>query len=208
MQLTEWLQDKATRAFTRFYHESVEEIEERVLENEDTVKVYWFSSDSALFGQATPFGTIILNRTRVDDLSTSTQELVLQHELSHIQRGSVARGIFYGMVFWGVLGILSALTFTGLLVAGAPLAALTDLGAFSALSIAIFVVTNRLEETTADLHALQAAGEDDFIAGYREVSAVSDDSIGTVILRALFYTRPERTVRLHRLLRHIGVVNR
>lgn len=55
------------------------------------------------------------------------------------------------MVFWGILGMLSALAFAGSIFTGTPPTALTDLGGFSGLSIAIFAVTNRLGETIADL---------------------------------------------------------
>ena len=60
--------DWFTRAFARLYHGPVESVGSfnGFTDEED---VYWFESDSAAFGQATPVGTIILNRNRVEDLS-------------------------------------------------------------------------------------------------------------------------------------------
>jgi hypothetical protein len=60
-RVSDRFRDWFTRAFARVYHGPVESVGSfNGFTDEDDV--YWFDSDSAAFGQATPVGTIILNK--------------------------------------------------------------------------------------------------------------------------------------------------
>jgi Zn-dependent protease with chaperone function len=194
--------DRFTRAFARFYHGPIEAVESFNGYTSDE-EVYWFESDSAAFGQATPIGTIILNKKRMENLSHEAAELVYRHERGHLDRLPVFRGLFYGMVFNGVLGIyylLKSLGYSLLIPFGMPATPVGLLAGVSLLMILAFVVTVRLEELAADLHALQTLGEEEFLDAYDEISAEGSDTLHNQIITALLYPRLNNVIRVQRFL--------
>jgi len=169
----------------------------------DEEDVYWFESDSAAFGQATPVGTIILNKNRVEDLSHEAAELVYRHEQGHLNRLPVLRGLFWGMVLNGAFGIyflLKSLGYSLLIPFGFPVEPVAVVGGVSVLMILALVVTVRLEELAADLHALQELGEKEFLDAYDEISDKGSDSLHNRILVTLLYPQLNNVVRVNRLL--------
>lgn len=88
--------DRFTRLFARLYHGSVESVGKF---NGFTSEgdVYWFPGDSAMFGQATPVGTIILNKDRLENLSYEAAELVYRHKQGHLERPPLCSEVFSGV---------------------------------------------------------------------------------------------------------------
>lgn len=196
------LQDWFTRLFARLYHGPIESVGTF---NGDSSEddVYWFSSDSAAFGQTTPVGTIILNRKRMENLSDEAAELVYRHERGHLDRLPVFRGLFYGMVFNGVLGIyylLKSLGYSLLIPFGVPVEPIALLAGVSLVMVLAFVLTVRVEELAADLHALREFGEQEFLDAYDEISEEGSDSMHNQIVTALLYPRLNNVIRFHRFL--------
>lgn len=197
--------DRFTRAFARFYHGPIESVESFNGYTSDD-DIYWFDSDSAVFGQATPVGTIILNKQRISEVSDEAAELIYRHEQGHIDRLPVFRGLFYGMVLNGAFGIyflLKSLGYSLLIPFGMPVESVGLLTAVSLLMILAFVVTVRLEELAADLHALREVGEEEFLGTYDEISDESTDTLHNKIITMLLYPRLNNVVRVHRLLKWV-----
>lgn len=201
-QAEDQLQTAATYAFAKLSRLNIEDAGEFELSNGESVPVYWFSKDSPLAGKMTPAGTVLLNRSYFDKLSPDAQELVVQHELGHLRRSAVMRGVFWSTVVMGAYGIYYLLGAIGLLALGVSLNAVGGLAAVGGFSTAAFLLTNRLEETAADLYALRMLGEGAFIDGYEEMADATDHD-QSVYMRAwnfVCYTPPETVVRLNRKL--------
>ncbi|WP_256288305.1 hypothetical protein [Halobellus inordinatus] len=196
------VRDWLTRAFARFYHAPVENVDNfNGYDNED--EVYWFESDSATFGQATPVGTIILNKQRMENLSDEAAELVYRHEQGHLNRLPVFRGLFWGMVLNGAIGIyyfLQSLGYSLLIPFGVPAKPVAMLAGISLVFIVLMAVAARVEELAADLHALQSIGEEAFLDAYDEISDESSDSLHVRILNRIQYTDPANVVKVHHFL--------
>jgi hypothetical protein len=203
--LDDWFQDRATRLFGWAYRKPVNGPEQFEFSNGETVSVYWFSRESSLLGQVTPFNTVLLNKTILSQVSRTTKEYVMRHELSHRDRNPIFRGLWLGLILTGIIGIVAALLFVLALMTGVPLYELTELGLFSVLTVASGILANRGEETLAELEALHAVGVDDFRDARQEVESVVDSTILTRVLGKLFYPPPDQTVHLYRLLCHIGL---
>lgn len=196
------LQTAATYGFAKLSRLDIEDTGEFELSNGESVPVHWFSKESSLAGKMTPVGTVLLNRSYFDKLSPDAKELVVQHELGHARRSAVMRGVFWGMVVTGALGIYYLLGAIGFLALGASPTAVGGLAVVGGFGTAAFLLTNRLEETAADLYALRVLGEDAFIDRYEEMSDVinHNPSVFMRALRFISYTDPETVVRLNRKL--------
>lgn len=195
-------QDRFTRAFARFYHGPIQSVGSFNGHTSDD-DVYWFDSDSAAYGQVTPVGTIILNKQRIENLSDEAAELIYRHEQGHLNRLPVFKGLFYGMVLNGALGIyylLKSLGYSLLIPFGMPAEPVGLLAGVSLLLILVFVVTVRLEELAADLHALRELGEEEFMNAYDEISETGSDTLFNQIITALLYPRLNNVVRIKRFL--------
>ncbi|AXG08620.1 hypothetical protein [Haloplanus rubicundus] len=204
-RLESWFQDRATRLFAWLYRRPVESRETYETVGGDEVDAYMFSNESMLFGQHTPFGTILLNKHLLSDVSGQTETHVVQHELSHRDRNSVIRGLWWGIIFSMAVGIAYGL-YGGLLVLlGVSVGALTKLFAYSAILVVTGIIVNRLEETKAELDALHALGEGDFRAAHEEISTIGERSVVGLILGVLFYPNPETTISLYNKFQQIGL---
>lgn len=199
-------QDRFARVFARIYHEPMQSVES-FNGCASTDGVYWFDSDSAVFGQAAPVGTILLNKQRLEELSNEAAELIYRHEQGHLDRLPVFKGLFYGMVSNGVFGIyylLKSLGYSSLIPFGMPAKPIGLLAGVSLLLILASVVAVRLEELAADLHALRELGEEEFMTAYDEVSEASSNTLHNRIITALLYPRLNNVVRTQRLLDWAG----
>lgn len=200
-------QDHFTRAFAKFYHSQIEDVGSfnGYTSEED---VYWFDSNSATFGQATPVGTIILNKQRMDGLSDEAAELVYRHEKGHVNRLPVFKGLFYGMLFNGAVGVyylLKSLGYTLLIPFGMPAEPIGVILGVSLLMLFAFLLTARLEELAADLHALRDIGEEEFLDAYDEISKEASNALHIRLIKALIYPRLNNVIRVHRLLKWAGL---
>jgi len=169
----------------------------------DEDEVYWFHSDSAAFGQATPVGTIVLNKQRMERLSDKAAELVYRHEQGHLNRLPVFRGLFWGMVLNGAIGIyyfLQSLGYSLLIPFGVPVKPVAMLAGVSLILILLMAVAARLEELAADLHAFQSLGEEEFLEAYAEITDQGSDSIHVQIVNRIQYTDPVNVVKVNRFI--------
>lgn len=201
-----WLQDRLTRGFVWLNYSSVDRTDEFSLSDTHSEEVYLFSCEKQVIGQNTPFQSIIINERYYSQLSQSSQECVLRHELSHRDRSWLARSLFWAMITTGAVGVFGIVISLALLLVGTPLLELVEPTGMSLLFIAVGVITNRLEETTADLQALHVVGEEDFLNTYNEVASVTERTLTGKVFGTLFYTQPERTVCLYRFLRRFGIM--
>jgi len=198
------LRETGTRLYTRVYFSPVETVQEYETWTGDSVPVFWFSDDAPMFGQATFFRTIILNASAMSALSDRAREYVVQHELGHLQRRPIRKGVFWGLLaacfilFLLALDVLLALLRSGF---SFPLA--LGFGAVVVSSLLSFVLASRLEETAAELFALRQLGEAEFLASKREIRHSSGESVGARLFVALAYPTPERVVKLDRLVRRV-----
>lgn len=206
MQTVERASDKFrdwfTRTFVRLYHGPVESVGS-FNGYSDENDVYWFDSDSAAFGQATPVGTIVLNKQRMERLSDEAAELVYRHEQGHLNRLPVFRGLFWGMVLNGAIGIyyfLQSLGYSLLIPFGVPVKPVAMLAGVSLMLIILMAVAARLEELAADLHALQSLGEEEFLEAYAEITDKGSDSLHVRVVNRIQYTDPENVVKVNRFL--------
>ena len=206
MQTVERASDKFrdwfTRTFVRLYHGPVESVGS-FNGYSDENDVYWFDSDSAAFGQATPVGTIVLNKQRMERLSDEAAELVYRHEQGHLNRLPVFRGLFWGMVLNGAIGIyyfLQSLGYSLLIPFGAPVKQVAMLAGVYMMLIILMAVAARLEELAADLHALQSLGEEEFLEAYAEITDKGSNSLHVRVVNRIQYTDPENVVKVNRFL--------
>ncbi|UPV72725.1 M48 family metalloprotease [Halorussus limi] len=194
-----WIQAFLTQSFIRLFKRSKPEEKEELSLLDEPTTVYPFRSDRALFGQATPFDTIIWNKTRTEKLSKKAKRLVLHHECSHRDRNPIYKGVFLGMAVSFAAGCLLLLKAVLALLLGASLHNLMQPTAVAFTMMGTFLVLFRIEETIADYHALCELGEEGFIDAYEEIALMSDNSLRNQIMGKLLYTHPEDTVRIYRL---------
>jgi Zn-dependent protease with chaperone function len=199
------LREKGTRLYARVYFGPVEAVQEYETRTGDSVPVFWFSDDSSMFGQATVFRTVILNRSKMSALSDRAREYVVQHELGHLKRRPIGKGVFWGLLvacfvlFLQALEVLLTLLRSGF---STPLA--LGFGAVVLSSLLSFVLASRLEETAAELFALRQLGEAEFLASKREIRHPVGESVFERLFVALVYPNPERVVKLDRLVRRVA----
>ncbi|HKL28411.1 MAG TPA: hypothetical protein VJ898_03995 [Natrialbaceae archaeon] len=198
------LREKGTRLYARIYFGPVEAVQEYETRTGDSIPVFWFSDDSSMFGQATVFRTVILNRPKMSALSDRAREYVVQHELGHLQRRPVRTGVFWGLIglcfalSWLAFGILLALLRSGF---SSTLA--LGFGLVLSASIVSFVLASRIEETAAELFALRRLGESEFLASKREIRTPREGSAFASLFVVLMYPSPETVVKIDRTVRRI-----
>ena len=204
--LAERLKDGYTRLFARLTGTPIEERRSVELSSGEEMEVYWFSDDSAKFGQNVPFAdTIIINRRMFDELPPESKQVVIEHERSHQQRDPLIRGPWLGLVLSGFAVGLVSLLYAGFGAAlGAQTSAVAEAAYFGGTLTFVAWGLNRAEETVADLDAIHAVGEDRFIRGYEGIESVGEGGIIALILARLFYNSPESTKKLYRRLQNIG----
>lgn len=176
--------DRLTRAYVDTYYAS----ESEALGD----GVYWFESDGDTVGQATPFGTVILNRRAFAHLSPPTREYVLAHE-----RGHGNRGLLFGGLYWGTFG---AWSFAGALFV---YSAVGTLGGWSVgVAASAFLIATLaflgvwwLDELRADLAALGAVGPATLRAAHDELRGGRRSALARVV-----YPVPGTTLWVRRLL--------
>ena len=126
-----------------------------------------------------------------------------RHEQGHLNRLPVLRGLFWGMVLNGAVGIyylLKSLGYSLLIPFGVPVQPVAIVAGVSLLMILALVVTIRLEELAADLHALRELGQEEFLNAYDEISDKGSDSLHNRVLVALLYPRLSNVIRANRFL--------
>lgn len=195
------LKEGLTKRFTSFYHSPITG-EGTVSTNSGTHHVYWFSGGSSAIGQATPFGTIVLNKARLDTLSETARKVVVEHEVGHTIRRPEFRGAYWGMFLWMLMGVVFLYEQAIALLQNPGSFEIQSLIGSTAVVVILvggFVVANKLEEIAADLHALKHVSEEDYLATWHEIVEQRDPSFMWRIVSPLMYTQPETIVRLHRL---------
>lgn len=197
-------QDRLTRLHARVYHGPIESVSSFTGEEGD--KVYWFSGESPAFGQATLVGTIILNESRIQELSETAANLVYQHEKGHLVRRPEFRGLFIGMLVicaYASYHLFKSLLYLPQVLNGAPITPFVTLAGVSASLIGLFMIAFWLEELTADLHAIKELGESEFVEAYEVISEKSDNSVTTKLIVEVLYPSVPTVVKAHRMKQRI-----
>lgn len=168
-------------------------------------EVYWFSSDSLTLGQFTLVGTMLLNRTRLDNLPEVARTAVIEHELGHAERRPVFKGLFLGSVILGLLGgygLFRGLLYSALVPFGYPLEPVLGVLIVSFGLIALGILAIKLEERAAELHVLNSLTVEEYLEAKEELRAQGSGSILNRFLLALQYPKPGTVVTAHRYLQH------
>lgn len=195
--------EKITALWVYLIHRS--RVEKDVLETwSGTQDVYWFSSDARVLGQATLFGTIILNRKRLDECDREDLMQVAEHEVGHKIRNPIAKGIFYGLaLIWlpiGTVFLMIAFGYAMIVPLGGPFEPVRILVVSAIPLIGIGLAAWRTEEIIADFHVLKFRTYDEYLGTYQNLRSEDNSSIFTATLFRLVYTKPENIVRLHQFL--------
>jgi hypothetical protein len=190
-----------TWAFLLFVKRTTLKGQKEITLPHENVKVYTFDKDSPGFAQATPFGTILWNLHRAEDVSVPAKQLLVTHEQSHKNRNVVWKAIIYTPLI-----ILLALTYRGgqLLIdtglSEMSTAVMTNVVANWILALVLFLIAVRVEEVIADYQTLQKLGEEHFLEAYRELLGQGDSTFTGKIMRKILYNHPKQTVKLYNLL--------
>lgn len=168
---------------------------------DETVTVYKFRAERPEFAQATPFGTIIWNVHKCENLSDNARQLILSHERSHRDRNPVWKGILYGGAI--SVAVVCASVLKLMLAFALGVVSFSELHqpvAVSILFVVAFLLAFRIEETVADYQALQQLGEERFTEAYEEVFESGTGSIVSGFIRVVLYSQPRQTLKLHRFV--------
>lgn len=188
------LRDRLTRAYVVAYYSAVVGI--GLPDGAD--EVYWFEDGGETLGQATPFGTVILNRTAFARLSADAREYVLEHE-----RGHLGRGLAFGSLYWGTFACWSlagalAVYSAGLSLAGTPTPELGGAPLWFLLATLCFLGIWWLDELRAEYAALAAVGRERFLAAHRELRGSSPRRLSRLV-----YPAPATTIRVRGAIRRL-----
>lgn len=206
-RIIERLQDLFTRIYARLVYGPVEGPEPIETWKGEREVVYWFSSDSLTLGQLTLVGTILLNRTRLDNLPEVARAAVIEHELGHAVRHPAFKGLFFGSVILGLLGVyglLQGLLYSVFVPFGYPLEPVLGLLIVSFGLIALGILAIKLEELAAELHVLNTLTVEEYLEAKEELRKQGSDSRFNRFLLALQYPKPRTVVTTHRYLQRLS----
>lgn len=166
---------------------------------------YFSDSDSLTIGQKIPFtGSIVVNKPIFSNLSKETQEYILYHELSHLNRTSIARGIFWGLILFATIILGYNLTDWLKLAIGLPfnpVALFTE----TFLMVLVIIITYRVEETTAEIQALRKVGETVYFNAQQELNNSRRPSFVGRLQRFIGYPNPKSVVKIESFLKKLGI---
>lgn len=173
-------------------------------------KVYWVNAeDWKLAGQYTPFGTILLNKTKLEGVSQEVKDYVFLHEVGH---ASLPRPL-------SLLSLSVRLPVTALAVLGIPFlmfrwlasvvlnptpryAILSFVGylILCLLILVLFTGPSWLEEGHAELYAVDRVGKETYRRCHKEVRQRSERGLFRRVLHRLVYPPPRLVLWAHERL--------
>lgn len=208
MEMVDWAElakDRFTKLFARIHYGSVESVERYGKESSED-RVYWVDSNSRAFGQTTLVNTIILNKHRLDGLSTETKEYVYRHEQGHIHRHPILTFLLKLSIvvflagFIPIFMILEYSLLTGSIPTTEPA---LRLGVISLLMILSLPVAIHLDELFAELYALEKVGKQTYLNAHAEMPSERKSTLTNQALIAILYPNPETVVFVNRLLKRL-----
>lgn len=201
-RLIDTTQGLFTRGYARIVYGPVEG-PEPIETSKGKRDVYWFSSDSLTLGQFTLVGTMLLNRSRIEDLSEEARTAVIEHEVGHAMRTPIFKGIFFGAVILGLLGaygVFHALFYSMFIPFGYPLEPIFGVLIVSLSLLTLGILAVKTEELAAELHVFDSLTVEEYLKAKDELRSQGSDSKLNRLLLALQYPKPETVVTAHRYL--------
>ncbi|UWG48345.1 Zn-dependent protease with chaperone function [Halanaeroarchaeum sp. HSR-CO] len=201
---TGWLADRLTRWYARLLDENgvVDETVYRTHGEEH--RVYWVDADRwPMGGQYTPFGTVVLNADRLDDLSTEAVDYVFLHEIGHGQRSAISTVFVYAVRTVVTLAAVLGLPLLGrrwVRSVGRASSSAEAIRSSSRLSIrglglvAGVGFVSWLDEGAAEVFALSKLGVTSYRRRRREFIDGADVGVAFRSLRRLVYPPPRLVV--------------
>lgn len=205
MQVRNWIAKWLTRGYVRTLDFSGVSREELYQAHGEERKVFWVNADNwPMGGQYTPFGTIILNESKLEDTPNELVDYVFLHEVGHsefptiLSLGSLIARI--PLMFFAVFGI--PLLIVRWLVFAISGPSLSQLAAFSVASLLVallillpLVVISWLDEGYAELFVVSRIGKEAYQHCLEMKKEHSDRSIIGLVLRPL-YPPPRLVLRI------------
>ena len=208
MQVRNWVAKWLTRAYARTLDFSGISREELYQAHGNEHKVFWVEADDwPLGGQCTPMGTILLNKSKLEDAPEELVDYVFLHEVGHSKVPSIL-GIGSLMVrlplmFLAILGI--PVLVVQWLIFAVSVSNVSQLATFSVETLLIvllilvpLIVVSWLDEGYAELFVVSTIGE----AAYRNVLEKKDEhSDSSIVGRVLsiLYPPPSLVIRISNL---------
>jgi hypothetical protein len=197
MQVRDWTAKWLTRGYVRTLDFSGVSQEERYQAHGEEQKVFWVEADDwPMAGQCTPFGTIVLNESKLGDAPEEVVDYVFLHEVGHSELSSIlSLGSFVTrtpLMFLALLGI--PLLVVRWLVFAASGPHFTQLATYSVASLMVallilipLIVISWLDEGYAELFVVsKIEGK----AYRRCLEKKSEHSDGSIIGRVLSFLYP------------------
>lgn len=205
-KITSRLIDLLTRVQARLLYSAIED-DEIIEMAGDQVHIYWFSSESPVLGQATVFGTIMLNRQRVSGLTEYAKNYVLLHELGHKNRSPFFKGILYGTVILAALSgllLIRSVQYGRMVLKGNSVWPLALLLAVATAFILTFLIANNIEELLADLSAIRNVCREKYLQAKEEIAEQRESTLRGRLVVWLLYPKPNTVVKVHELVGEKG----
>lgn len=197
MQYRNWAAKWLTRGYARTLDFGGVSREDLYQTHGEERKVFWVDADDwPIGGQCTPFGTILLNESKLKDAPDEVVDYVFLHEVGHSKLPSILSlgglVVRIPLMFFAILGIPFLVVRWLVFVNSGP--DLTQLTMFSLASLLVallillpLIVISWLDEGYAELFVVSKIGE---TAYRRSLEKKNEHSEGSIIGRVLSILYP------------------
>jgi len=204
MQATEWLSIVFTRIYARLIDRGGVTNEEFYQAHGEKKRVFWVNGKNwPMAGQYTLFGTILLNETKLDNVSENIVDYVFLHEIGHSKAPTLL----------GVTSVLLRVPLLLFAVIGIPvligqwlifLFSIPGLNSLMIKSLAYFilvlilvgplVIIWRLDEGHAEFWVISKVGEDIYRNFHEEIKENRNKGYIMKIFHKVFYPKPNQII--------------
>lgn len=192
-----------TRGYAKIGFGGISDTEQ--YENRDVeATIYWFSGDSWLAGQYTPWGTILLD-SDLREQSEDLKEYVFLHEYGHGKMPGIPKLLLFLLRLVFTLLLLSipfAFVYYPYLALSNPYVSLPEAGAAfilgTVLVLAPYIVVSWTDEGYAELFVASKLGPDEYLNRYHELRELKDSGRIKRLWVLLTYPRPRLVAWLSR----------
>ena len=200
MQVRKWLVKWLTRLYSRIITLNGVNEEEAYQSHGEEHRVFWVDAEKwPMGGQYTPFGTILLNESALNDVSEEVVDYVFLHEVGHGKPPTILNlGSFVvrlPLIVLAIIGlptlILRWLIFVFSSPAASQLIEFSLAFLFVALLILVpLVLISWIDEGHAELFAVSKIGEKTYQRCLEEIRENSDSGRIRQVLHRIFYPYP------------------